>query len=77
MANWCINKFCYLGNVMGSGGGAEEASKERVQCAWGQVQRNGTNFNIKRYIPKGERKGVQCIPEVGIGKHGSSAWQMT
>src|SRR5207247_3595662 len=29
-----VGKFCYLGNVIGKGGGAEESSIARVRCAW-------------------------------------------
>ena len=27
-----VDKFCYLGDVIGKGGGAEEASGARVRC---------------------------------------------
>src|SRR5580698_5591187 len=30
----CIDMFCYLGDVIGDGGGVEEASRARVRCAW-------------------------------------------
>ena len=30
----CVDKFSYLGDVLGKGGGAEEASRNRVRCAW-------------------------------------------
>ena len=29
----CVDKFCYLGDMIGAGGGAEEASRARVRCA--------------------------------------------
>ena len=29
-----LSKFCYLGDMIGCGGGAEEASRARVWCAW-------------------------------------------
>ena len=32
----CVSKFCYLGDMLGMGGGAEEASRVRVKCAWGK-----------------------------------------
>ena len=32
----CVSKFCYLGDMIGSSGGAEEASRARVWCAWGK-----------------------------------------
>ena len=30
----CVDKFCYLEDMIGSGGGTEEASSMRVKCAW-------------------------------------------
>ena len=32
-----VEKFCYLGDMLCAGGGAEEASRTRVRSAWGQV----------------------------------------
>ena len=29
-----VDSFCYLGDMIGCGGGAEEASRARVRCAW-------------------------------------------
>ena len=29
----CVTKFCYLGDTLGAGGGAEEAARARVRCA--------------------------------------------
>ena len=34
----CVGKFCYLGDMIGSGGGAEEASRARVRCAWAKFR---------------------------------------
>src|SRR3989441_531034 len=33
-----VDKFCYLGDVIGKGGGAEAASRSRVRCAWGKFR---------------------------------------
>ena len=33
-----VSKFCYLWDMIGSGGGAEEASRARVKCAWGKFR---------------------------------------
>ena len=30
----CVNEFCYLGDMLGSGRGAGDASRMRVKCAW-------------------------------------------
>jgi hypothetical protein len=32
------SKACYLGDMLGSGSGAEEASRARVWCAWGKFR---------------------------------------
>ena len=29
----CVDRFCYLGDMIGEGGGIEEATKARVRCA--------------------------------------------
>ena len=34
----CVPKFCYLGDTLGAGGGAEEAARARVRCCLGKVQ---------------------------------------
>lgn len=31
-----VDKFCYLGDMIGAGGGAEDASRAKVLCAWGK-----------------------------------------
>ena len=33
-----VEKFCYLGDVIGKRGGAEESSRARVRCAWGKFR---------------------------------------
>src|SRR3989442_671339 len=32
-----VDKFCYLGDVIGKRGGAEETSRARVRCAWRKI----------------------------------------
>src|SRR5664279_3605061 len=34
----CVEKFCYLRDVIGAGGGADEASRARVRCAWSKFR---------------------------------------
>jgi len=34
-----VDKFCYLGDLIGAGGGVEEASRARVRCAWGKFMK--------------------------------------
>jgi len=33
-----VNKYCYPGDIISSGGGAEDASSMRVECAWGKFR---------------------------------------
>ena len=60
----CVGKFCYLGDMIGSGGGAEEASRARVQCAWGKFRKLAPILTSTRGIPNGERKGIHCTVHV-------------
>ena len=34
----CVDKFCYLGDMLGCGGGAGTAVRSRVRCAWGKFR---------------------------------------
>jgi len=34
----CVGKFCYLGDVVGAGGVAEDASRARVRSAWAKFR---------------------------------------
>ena len=34
----CVTKFCYLGETLGAGGGAEEAARARERCAWAKFK---------------------------------------
>jgi len=33
-----VNKFCYIGDVIGSGGSVKETSRTRVRCAWAKFR---------------------------------------
>ena len=33
-----VDKFCYLGDMIGSGSGVEETSQTRVRCAWAKFR---------------------------------------
>ena len=71
----CVNKFCYLGDVIGSGGGASDASRNRVRCAWGKfnqlqpmLARRGASLRIKGKIY------AACVQSVLV--YGSETWPM-
>lgn len=37
-----VNKFCYLGDMISAKGGAEDAARTRVRCAWGKFKELST-----------------------------------
>ena len=34
----CVEKFCYLSDIIRAGGGARDASITRVRCAWNKFR---------------------------------------
>ena len=34
----CVEQFCYLGDMIGAGGGVGEASRARTRCAWAKFR---------------------------------------
>jgi hypothetical protein len=71
----CVDKFCCLGDVIAAGGGAEEASRARVRCAWAKFRElapiltsRGTSLKVKGKINK------VCVQRVMI--YGSETWPL-
>ena len=53
----CVNRFCYLGDMLGAAGGCGEASRTRVRGAWGQFQKFAellTRRGIRVGVPEAE-----------------------
>jgi len=70
-----VNRFRYLGDMVGAGGGAEEASRARVRSAWCKF-RELAPFLTKRGASltlKGKLYNV-CVRSVLI--YGSETWEM-
>src|SRR5437867_1906533 len=70
-----VDKFCYLGDVIGKGGGAEEASRARVRCAWRKFRDlrmlltvRGASLRVKGKIYRA------CVQRVLV--YGSETWPM-
>jgi hypothetical protein len=71
----CVGKFCYLGDTIGSAGGAEEASRARVRCAWAKFRElsplltaRGASLKIKGKLY------TSCVQSVMM--YGSETWAM-
>ena len=70
-----VEKFCYLGDVIGKGGDAEESSIARVRCAWGKfmdlkllLTAGGAFLRVKGKIYRA------CVQRVLV--YGSETWAM-
>ena len=70
-----VSRFCYLGDMLGSGGGAEEATVARVTCAWGKFSElapiltmRGASLRLKGKIYRA------CVQNVLV--YGSETWGM-
>ena len=69
----CVDKFCYLGDMIAAGGGAEEASRARVRCAWAKFRElapiltsRGASLKVKGKIYR------TCVQTVLV--YGSETW---
>src|SRR2546425_8362115 len=70
-----VDKFYYLGDVIGKGGVAEEASRTRVRCAWRKFRdlrmlltARGASLRVKGKIYR------VCVQRVLV--YGSETWPM-
>jgi len=71
----CMQKFCYLGDMLGAEGGAEPAVRNRVRCAWGKfhelapiLTRRGVPLKLKGKFYRA------CVQSVLL--YGSDIWAM-
>ena len=71
----CVPKFCYLGDTLGAGGGADEAARARVRCAWAKFKElspiltaRGTSYYIRGKIFRA------CVQSVLT--YGTETWAM-
>jgi hypothetical protein len=69
----CVEKFCYLGDMIGAGGGAEEAVTARVRCAWAKFRElapiltsRGASLKVKGKVYR------VCVQRVLV--YGSETW---
>lgn len=71
----CVERFCYLGDMISAGGGAEDAARARVRCAWNKFRElspilttRGASLRLKGKIYKA------CVQSVMV--YGSETWAM-
>jgi hypothetical protein len=70
-----VERFCYLGDMIGAGGGAEDAVRCRIRCAWGKFNQISSMLTKRGLSLK--RKG--CLYDLyvrGALVHGSETWPM-
>ena len=71
----CVEEFCYLGDMIGAGGGAGEAARARVRCAWSKFRElapvltsRGASLKVKGKVYR------TCVQRVMV--YGSETWPM-
>src|SRR2546425_5032911 len=70
-----VDKFCYLGDVIGKGGGSEEASRARVRCAWRKFRNLGMLLTAREASLRVKGKIYRaCVQRVLV--YGSKTWPM-
>src|SRR5271157_5206058 len=70
----CVDKFCYLGDMIGAGGGAEDAVRARTRCAWGKFNELGPILTARGASLRLKGKIYACVQCVMV--YGSETWPM-
>ena len=55
-----VDSFCYFGDMIGAAGGAEEASRTRVRCAWGKFNELGSIL-LERGVSLKLKGKIYCL----------------
>src|SRR5580658_1311077 len=69
----CVDRFCYLGDMIGDGGGVEEASRARVRCSWSKFMELAPILTLRgaSLKPKGNIYKICCKECWSMGvRHG-------
>ena len=70
-----VDKFCYLGDMIGSGGGAAEAAQTRVKCAWGKF-RELSPILVSRGVSRRLKGKIYRACVQSVMTYGSETWAM-
>ena len=71
----CVERFCYLGDMLNGGGGAESASVMRVRCAWTNFLGLSTLLT-KKDISLGVKGRVYAACVRSTMLYGSETWAL-
>ena len=70
-----VDKFCYLGDMIGSGDGAEEVSRMIFKCSWGKFRELTNILTARRTSLKLKGKVYQtCVQSLLV--YGSETWAL-
>ena len=71
----CVTKFCYLGDTLGAGGGAEEAARARVRCAWVKFKELSPILTARDALYRIKGKIYRACVQ-SILTYGTETWEM-
>ena len=63
-----VQKFCYLGNMLDAGGGAQSGSMARVQCVWGKFR------NLLPLLSSKVKEDLNKALVETVMQYGSETW---
>ena len=70
-----VDKFCYLGDMIGAAGGAEDASRTRVRCGWKKFNELAPVLTLRGASHKLKGKIYNsCVRSAMV--YGSETWPM-
>ena len=70
-----VQQFCYLGDMIGAGGGSEEAVRCRIRCAWGKFNELAPMLT-KRGLSLRMKGNLYDLYVRKVLIHGSETWPM-
>ena len=70
-----VQQFCYLGDMIGAGGGSEEAVRCRIRCAWGKFNKLAPMLT-KRGLSLKMKGNLYDTYVRKVLMHGSETWAM-
>src|SRR5579863_5536190 len=71
----CVDKFCYLGDMLGCGGGVDDAVRTRVKCSWGKFRELAPILTVRGMSLKMKGKIYRaCVQSVMV--YGSETWAL-